>query len=310
MHSRPDIPKRHYMMFVVAEYLCRLLPRRFCYYIALRMADTFYRSDVRARRAVRSNIRRVTGHMGQKLNRAAVELLVRRVFQGFAKYLVDFFSFSHMTREETERLVEFENREQVEKVRALNRGALLVTAHYGNWELAGAVLVSLGYSITAVAQPQEQKKLNNLFMSYRRKRGIHVVPLGLTVVRQLMEALGRGEFVGLLADRDYTPRNHPIDFFGAPASLPIGPAWISSHYKVPILPGFLLRKEDDSFVMKFYPILNEAGDQDEATIQGQLRDVLQDGISRDPSQWFMFEDLWNGNPYGGGYQQERSGRWG
>jgi KDO2-lipid IV(A) lauroyltransferase len=170
--------------------------------------------------------------------------------------------------------------------------------------------VSLGYSITAVAQPQEQKKLNNLFMSYRRKRGIHVVPLGLTVVRQLMEALGRGEFVGLLADRDYTPRNHPIDFFGAPASLPIGPAWISSHYKVPILPGFLLRKEDDSFVMKFYPILNEAGDQDEATIQGQLRDVLQDGISRDPSQWFMFEDLWNGNPYGGGYQQERSGRWG
>ncbi|MFO7535732.1 MAG: lysophospholipid acyltransferase family protein [Kiritimatiellia bacterium] len=286
----------------MAEYLCRLLPRRFCYYIALRMADTFYRSDVRARRAVRANMRRVTGHMGQKLSRFDVELLVRRVFQGFAKYLVDFFSFSHMTREETERLVEFENRGQLEKVRALNRGALLVTAHHGNWELAGAVLVSLGYSITAVAQPQEQKKLNNLFMSYRRKRGIHVVPLGLTVVRQLMEALGRGEFVGLLADRDYTPRNHPIDFFGAPASLPIGPAWISSHYKVPILPGFLLRKEDDSFVMKFYPILNAAGDQDEATIQAELRDVLQDGISRDPSQWFMFEDLWNGNPYGGGYQ--------
>jgi KDO2-lipid IV(A) lauroyltransferase len=129
-----------------------------------------------------------------------------------------------------------------------------------------------------------------------------VVPLGLMVVRQLMEVLNRNEFCALLADRDYTPRNHPIDFFGAPASLPRGPAWISSHYKVPILPGFLLRKEDDRFVMKFYPILNEAGDQDEETLHRTLRDVLQDGISRDPTQWFIFDDLWNGNPYRGGYR--------
>ncbi len=278
------------------------MPRRLSYYVALRLSDTLYRSDVRARKAVRSNLRRVTNHMGLNLDDAELERRVRKVFQGFGKYLVDFICFSNVKREEVDQLVDFENREQLERVKALGRGALLVTAHQGNWELAGAVLVALGYPITAVAQPMEQKKLNNLFMSYRRKRGINVVPLGLMVVRQLLDALGRGEFAALLADRDYTSQNHPIDFFGAPASLPRGPAWISSHYKVPILPGFLLRKEDDRFVMRMYPILNENGDMDEETLHAKLRDVLQDGISQDPSQWFIFEDLWDGNPYHTGYR--------
>jgi KDO2-lipid IV(A) lauroyltransferase len=288
-------------MFMVADLFCRLVPRRLAYYTALRLADTFYRSDIRARKAVRSNMRRVTAHMGLKLDDIEIEQRVRQVFQGFAKYLVDFISFSQLTPETVHQLVDIENREQLDRVRALKKGALLVSAHQGNWELAGAVLVALGYPITAVAQPQEQKKLNNLFNSYRRRRGINVVPLGLMVMRQLMDVLARNEFVGLLADRDYTPRNHPIEFFGAPASLPRGPAWISSHYKVPILPGFLLRKEDDRFVMKLYPILNEAGDQDEETLHRAIRDVLQDGISRDPSQWFIFDDLWDGNPFQGGY---------
>ncbi len=302
MQDRQDIPKRQYCMFVVADLFCRLMPRRLSYYIALRLADTFYRSDVRARKAVRSNIRRVTTHMGLKLDDIEIEQRVRKVFQGFGKYLIDFISFSQLNREEVDKLVDFEGREQLDRVRAMKKGALLVTAHQGNWELAGAVLVALGYPITAVAQPMEQKKLNNLFNSYRRKRGINVLPLNLMVVRQLMDVLARNEFVALLADRDYTPRNHPINFFGAPASLPRGPAWISSHYKVPILPGFLLRREDDRFVMKMYPIINERGDQDEETLHHTMRDVLQDGVSRDPTQWFIFDDLWDGNPYRGGYR--------
>ncbi len=302
MGIKQEIPKRQYYMFVVAEFLCRLFPRRFCYWLGLRLSDTFYRSDVRARKAVRANLRRVTDHLGMNLDDAALEQMVRRVFQGFAKYLVDFISLGHMTQAEAEALVKLENREEIEKVKALNRGALLVTAHLGNWELAGAVMVSLGYPITAVAHSQGAKKLDNLFLSYRRKRGITVLPLGLMVVRQLLEVLEKGEFVALLADRDYTPRNQPVDFFGSPASLPRGPAWISSHYKVPILPGFLLRQEDDTFVMRMYPILNAEGDQDEESLHRQLRDVLQDGIRRDPGQWFMFEDLWDGNPYRGWYR--------
>jgi KDO2-lipid IV(A) lauroyltransferase len=296
------MPWRQYGMIMTAEFLCRTLPRRFCYWVALRLSDTLYRSDVRARKTVRANLRRVTDHLGMKLDDVALEQMVRRVFHGFAKYLVDFISLARMNRAEAEALVKVENREQIEKVKALNRGALLVTAHLGNWELAGAVMVSLGYPITAVAHQQGQKKLDNLFARYRRKRGITVLPLGLMVVRQLLEVLGKGEFVALLADRDYTPRNQPVEFFGAPASLPRGPAWISSHYKVPILPGFLLRLEDDTFVMRMYPILNAAGDQDEDTLHRQLRDVLEDGISRDPSQWFLFENLWDGNPYRGWYR--------
>lgn len=302
MRVRPDIPKRQYWMFVTAEAMSRFLPRRLCYWLVLRLADTYYRSDIRGRKAVRANLRRVTASLGQTLDDAALEAMVRRVFQGFSKYLIDFISFSHLTRAAADDLVEIEHPEQLERVKRMGRGALLVTAHLGNWELAGAALVARGYPITAVAQRQGQKKLDNLFMSYRRKRGITVLPLSLTVVRQLLEVLKRGEFVALLADRDYTPRHQAVSFFGAPACLPRGPAWIASHYQVPILPGFMLRKPDDRFLLRLYPILNESGVESEEQLHLQLRDVLEDGIRRDPTQWFMFENLWDGNPYGSGYQ--------
>ena len=291
MPGKTDIPTRQYWLFVTAEFLAKLLPRRFSYWIVLRLADTYYRSDIRARKAIRSNLRRVTEHQGLKLSDAALEQMVRQVFQGFSKYLIDFITFSHLSREEAEALVDIENPERLAEVRALKKGALFVTGHLGNWELGGAVLVSMG-----------QKKLDNLFMSYRRKRGINVVSLGLMVVRHLLDVLAKGEFVALLADRDYTPRHQAVDFFGAPACLPRGAAWISSHYKVPILPGFLLRKEDDRFVLRLYPLLNAQGDQDEDALHQQLRDVLEDGISSAPTQWFMFENLWDGNPYGNGYR--------
>ncbi len=288
-------------MFVTAEFISRLLPRRLSYWLVLRLADTYYRSDIRARKAVRANLRRVTNHRGLNFSDAALEQMVRRVFQGFSKYLIDFISFSHLSRGEVDALVDIENPELLDEVRNLKKGALFVSGHLGNWELGGAVMVSMGYPITAVAQPQGQKKLDNLFTSYRRKRGVNVLPLGIMVVRQLLDVLAKGEFVALLADRDYTPRHQSIEFFGAQACLPRGPAWIASHFKAPILLGFLLRKPDDRFVMRLYPLLNARGDQDEESIHRQLRDVLEDAIGRDPTQWFMFENLWDGNPYGNDY---------
>ena len=287
-------------MFVTAEFISRFLPRRLSYWLVLRLADTYYRSDIRARKAVRANLRRVTDHLGMNVSDAALAQMVRKLFQGFSKYLIDFITFSHLSRAEVETLVDIEHPERLEEVKALKRGALFVSGHLGNWELGGAVMVSLGYPLTAVAQPQGLKKLDNLFMSYRRKRGINVLPLGIMVVRQLLDVLAKGEFVALLADRDYTPRHQEVEFFGAPACLPRGPAWIGSHYKLPILPGFLLRQEDDRFVLRLYPLINAKGDQDEESIHRQLRDVLEDAIARDPTQWFMFENLWDGNPYGNG----------
>lgn len=298
---RTEIPKPQYWMFATADYLCRLFPRRFCYAVGMRIADAFYRSDIRARKAVRANLKRVSDFAGWNWSDRELQGKVQEVFRGFSKYLVDFFTFSKLTRMEVEELLDRAARERLELLRNLKRGALLVTGHIGNWELGGAVLAAQGYPITAVAQLHGVKKVDNLFLSYRRKRGMKVVPLGLMVVRHLIEVLRRGEFVALLADRDYTPRHQPVDFFGAPACLPRGPAWLASHYQVPVVAGFLLREKDDRFTFRLYPPLNESGDMSEEAIHFRIRDILQEAIMDAPTQWFMFENLWEGNPYGSGY---------
>lgn len=293
---KTDAAARKYRLFVASEALCRVLPRRFNYWISLRVADALYRRDRRGRAAVKSNLRRILEFQGRSSSDEELELMARRTFQSFGKYLVDFFSYSAMKGVRIDRLVDVGNRELLDEMSAA-RGGLLVTAHLGNWELGGAIIASMGYPVTAVVLEQPEKRLDKLFQSYRQKRGLRVVHLG-GAARDLIHALRRKEFVALLADRDYTLRSHPVRFFGAPAYLPRGPAWLSRRCRVPIMPGFMLRKEGDRFDLRLCPLINRDGSMGEDEIHAELCRALEGAIISAPTQWFMFEDLWDGKPYG------------
>lgn len=290
---------KQYRLFRAADFVCKLLPLKFSYWISLRLGDMFYRRDARGRTAVKANLRRVLSFRGQCPSEPELDLLARRTFQAFGKYLVDFFSYSSARKADVHRLVDVQNGSCLDELRQLDRGGLLVTAHLGNWELGGAIVASRGHPVTAVVLEQPEKRLDKLFQSYRRKRGLKVIHLG-SAARPVLEALRRKEFVALLADRDYTARSRMVEFFGEPARLPHGPAWLSHRLHVPMMPGFLLRKEKDRFDLRLHPLINASGDMDEDQIQARLCAVMEEEIGRSPTQWFMFEDVWCGKPYGSG----------
>jgi len=189
--------------------------------------------------------------------------------------------------------VSLEHEDRLKEAAAAGKGVILVTAHFGNWELGGAVLGALGYPVNAVVLPQRMKRLNRLLQDQREKRGIRLLPLGKSA-RGLVRCLRGGDVVALLADRDFTRHHHAIDFFGRPARLPLGAAWLSLHTGAPIVPTFLLRQEDDTFLLRMHqPIWPEqAGDVN--AIMTRIRDALQAEIGERPYQWFIFRDFWRG----------------
>lgn len=280
-----------YLSYRLAQICTRCLPRRFSYWIALRIADRFFWKDANGRRAVMSNLAHILQAQNITASEATLTQMARKTFKLFGKHLVDFFKFSRMTAAEIKKLISIEHIDYLEQARALNRGVLLITAHFGSWELGAAIMTSIGYRLSAVFLPERLENINRLFEKQRKGRGLGLIPLG-HAARGVLQALKRKECVAMLADRDFTAHHQPVKFFGQPALLSSGPARIAFRTKAPVVPVFVLRLKDDTFLLRFYPPIpaNENSSQEE--IGAAIGAVMEKEIALNPSQWFIFENFW------------------
>ena len=274
-----------------ADFLSKVLPRPFAYWFGLRVADICYYNDDRGRHAVMSNLRNILEFQGVHPSEETLERLARQTFRNFGKYVVDFFRFTRMTMVQVDRIVSIEHPEYIKQAADLGKGVLVVTAHFGSWEMGGIVLSALGYPLNVVALQQRDRRINELFQSHRVRRGLKVIPLGSAAIGTI-KALKKGEFVALLADRDYSGHRDLVRFFGKMARFPRGPAMLCTRIGAVILPGFLLRLPDDTFLLRMHKPIH-VGTSSISEVQADLCRILEKEIGENPTQWYMFDEFWN-----------------
>lgn len=284
--------KYHQMRF--AELLGRVFPRRVGYGFARRFADLYLVFDRRGREAVIHNLQQIHQHNGTVLSPRALRALARENFLNFAKYLVDFFHFLHLSQERTDRLINYGLVPQVlDELLAKGKGVITLSAHLGNWELGAAAVSQRGYQINGVALWQPDPKLNELYQSYRAKRGIRPIPFG-RAARECIATLRRGEIVAVLGDRDYTGGRQTVNFFGRPARLPDGPAKLALTTGAPILPVFMVRTQNDTYAYVLgEPIWADRHRDSVADVMERIAAALEKVISAHSEQWYLFHDLWD-----------------
>ncbi|MDO9541040.1 MAG: lysophospholipid acyltransferase family protein [Kiritimatiellia bacterium] len=283
--------EKSYRSYRFAQVFSCWLPRRFSYWLALRIADHFFAKDTEGRRAVMANLAHILQAQNISASEETLAQMARKTFQLFGKYLVDFFKFSRMTPAEVKRLVSIEHLDCLEQAHRMGNGVIFITAHLGNWELGGAIMTALGYRLNVVFLPQRLDKINRLLDKQRKERGLQLIPLG-HAARGVLQALKRKECVVMLADRDFTAHHHPIVFFGKPAHLSSGPSRIAIRTKVPVVPTFVLRQKDDTFLLRFYPPILVQDNTTVEEIETQISKVMEKEIAQNPSQWFIFENFW------------------
>ena len=284
-----------YWFYRAVAFLVRRLPLPVAYWLGLRICDAFYFLNRRGRAAVRENLRIVFAHQGIAPSRHLLDGCARKTFQYFGKYLADFIRYRKLTPAGIRERVSIQGAEQLDAIRNSPRGAILLTAHYGNWELGGAFIASMGIPIHAVVRPVPSPALERVFNFFREQRGLQVIPLdkaGTGVVK----VLKRGGAVALVGDRDFTGNGRPHAFFGREASLPRGAAWFAHRLGVPIHLGFVSRAPDDTFILRLHPPIDPAQVPTEEAIQEKIVAIMEETIARDPCQWFIFDPFWAGGP--------------
>ena len=295
-----------YWPYRIAAFLSRALPERLAYWVGLRFSDLFYRFDPRGRAAVKGNLARIFSAQGVRPAEQVLDGFARKTFQYFGKYLVDFFRFSRLTPEDIRERVSIEHQDYFDQAMAMQRGVVLVSAHFGNWEIGGAVIAGLGCTVNAVVLPQRLEKLNRLFQGQRERRGLRVIPMGSSAFN-LIRCLKRKECLALVADRDFTGTSDPVEFFGRPAHMPVGPARLSWKTGAPVLAGFLIREVDDTFLLRFYPPILPENEESMDALRRRINVILEKEIAERPYQWFIFDPFWEIKPVAGGAKERTAG---
>jgi lauroyl/myristoyl acyltransferase len=280
-----------YWFYRFVAFLVRILPLKGAYWLGLRLCDLTFFLNRRGRLAVRENIRIIFESQDILPSRHILDGCARKTFQYFGKYLADFIRFQKLTPEGVRESVSIQGLEHLEAIRNSKRGAIMLTAHYGNWELGGAFVAAMGIPINAVVRPVAAPALERLYRFFREQRGLKIIPLahaGIGVIK----ALKRGGVIALVGDRDFSGNGHPHAFFGREASLPRGAAWFAHRTGVPIYLAFATRAPDDTFIFRVHPPIDPAQIKTEDEIQARIVAIMEETIARDPCQWFIFDPFW------------------
>ncbi|MEA1996436.1 MAG: lysophospholipid acyltransferase family protein [Gemmatimonadota bacterium] len=213
-----------------------------------------------------------------------------------------FFEYSRIMRLSDSwmaRNIHVHGQDLLDKAVESGRGAIIVSFHYGNWELMGACIGRLGYPLDVTSRVQTNQPFNDYITRIRQANGITLLPLTGSAHKRILNSLKQGRFVGFLADQDAGRGGVFVDFLGRPASTPKGPALYSFLTGVPVVMGFMPPRDGGGWEIVF----EEVPRPDTKNREDFIREMtayytarLEEYVRQSPENWFWLHRRWKTQP--------------
>ena len=224
--------------------------------------------------------------------------LVRRMWEHLLMMGVEFFYGRRLIHETNWRhYVELVDGQKMVRLFFENRPIVMVTGHFGNFEMGGYLLGLLGYPTYSVARNLDNRFLNRYIHQLRETTGQYLVDKkgAAERVEELME---RNEIVAFLSDQSAGPKGCWVDFFGRPASAYKAMALLSFQYNAPILVCHATRIDSTPMRIRlepvdlFDPAETENGLGSVFEITQWFTSLLERSIRRSPEQYWWLHRRW------------------
>ena len=232
-------------------------------------------------------------------NERRVKAIAKQCFENLGKTAVEFMQFPRLDRKRIQQYVTFEGTKHVEQALALGKGAIILTGHFGNWELLAASISTTIAPLTPFVRELRSPRLNALVSSYREKAGYATIDRD-TGMRHALRCLKRNELLGIVADVDTVVSGVFVDFFGRHAYTPYSPVAIALKTGAAILPTFIIRQPDGSHRAIIEPPLalkqTHAKEKDLVINTQKFTKIIESYIRRYPTQWIWMHRRWKTQP--------------
>ena len=250
---------------------------------ALKLAQIFYNHLVIRRKEARKNI--AIAFPGY--SEARRELILKNSYIFFIRNTLQFLSFPR-GYEDADIIVN--GKEYMDKALAKKRGAILVTGHFGVWEIMLAWFGLKRYSMLAVGQKQKNSGADTFVNQLREDTGIKMIPRK-SPLEFMYEALANNHILTLGSDQDAKTRGVFVKFFSLPASTPKGAARFHLEYGSPLIFATCHLKKPNNHVLDILPIPTDSNSTIESITQSYTL-MLEKIITVYPEQYFWFHRRW------------------
>jgi KDO2-lipid IV(A) lauroyltransferase len=264
------------------------------------LGDMLYRFDRRHRERALANLRRSFPQLSEKQR----ERLARRSMQEIPMLGVEVLFTTRLVRLDTwSRYVELENfRDVLALLLRRDQGLILLTAHYGNFEILGYVLALLGFPTSSIARPLDNKYISDWLFGVRERLGQKVI-IKKGATEEVVQVLDQKGAVGFVADQNAGSKAIFVDFFGRKAATYKSIGLVAMQYEVPIVVGYARRLRDRFHFQVgaqdiIYPDDWKRQDNPLHYITQRYTSAIENFIRKDPSQYWWVHRRWKTRPKG------------
>jgi len=224
--------------------------------------------------------------------------ITKRVYQNMVQTFIEVLNLTKINKGYVARYVEVVNYQRLQNAAKSGRGTILLTAHFGDWEMSCLVSPLIGFPIMVLVREQKMKRLNELLNTLRESNGCKVIRKGMSI-KNILKALYGKNMVGILSDQDAGRNGMFVDFFGRPASCHTGPFEMAKHTGSLILPNFNVRIGGPyhKLCIEEYIDFKETDSADDIRQNLQkFTGLLESYIRKYPDQWLWLHKRWKSTP--------------
>jgi lauroyl/myristoyl acyltransferase len=214
----------------------------------------------------------------------------RASYRSYARMVVDTVWIHAIGLDEMFEHGSIENVESLHNAREGGKGAVLVTAHFGSWDIAASLALAAGYPVSTVMAPVGPPWITELLAWSRKVKNMELFT-PMAAARGLLRALREGRMIALLIDIPEGGPTTTVQFCNGPVDFSTGPAFFARRTGAPIVIAECWRTER-GYRLRFHDPLFADDDEDETVVTQRVATILEGCIRRIPEQWYPFNEIY------------------
>jgi len=222
--------------------------------------------------------------------------LIDSIFENIGRTFVEQARLPNIDGKLLRKIITYAGADYLTETLKKGRGGIIVTAHFGNWEMQAAYSTECGYPLDVIAKVQHNPLFDRLINDIREKMNVKVIPVRSSALRDVVKSLKQNRLVAFVADQHDPSQNLIMNFLGRPASVARGPAVFAINQKCPILPFLMRRVSYDKHILMshppIYPIESGNDEQDVIDMTRKYLDFFEKTIKEYPDQWMWTHRRW------------------
>ncbi len=245
-------------------------------------------------------VKNLTRTFGMEKNDREIRKLGRKVFGNMILIIFEIAWSLSLSKEQLVKHFKIKGYSNIKSAFEKGKGVLVLTAHFGNWELLTVTATMIRYPLNIVVRPLDFMPFDRFIYNLRTRFGGKIIPKQKSF-RSILKSLDRGEMVALLMDQNVDWYEGVfVDFFGSRACTNKGLALLALKTGAPVASVFMVR-EKEGFKAVFGPEIPFINTGDKTRdIEDNTRRynrVIEEFIRQYPEQWFWFHQRWKTRPY-------------